>query len=167
MKKIATVLLLFLMLIGLTAMYVHKFYVAVYQMDYSPEKKALHITSRIFIDDFNAALGKKYKKKYYLGTSKESNEEVLAMQQYLLEKLAVKINGQEKNIRYLGKEMEDDVLICYYSIKDVEQPRTLDVKCTLLLDYISEQQNIIHANVAGVRKSLLLTEDTTKGSLKF
>ena len=45
----------------------HKFYMAVYQINYAPEKKMLQITSRIFIDDLNKTLEKKYNKKFNLG----------------------------------------------------------------------------------------------------
>ena len=50
----------------------HKFYVSVTQIDYVPSKKRIEITHRIFIDDLEKALEKKYKKKVYL-TSKISS----------------------------------------------------------------------------------------------
>jgi hypothetical protein len=46
----------------------HKFYVAVYQINFAPEKEMLQITSRVFADDLNKALEKKYNKKHYIGT---------------------------------------------------------------------------------------------------
>jgi hypothetical protein len=35
----------------------------------------LQITSRVFADDLNKALEKKYNKKHYIGTAKESPED--------------------------------------------------------------------------------------------
>ena len=40
----------------------HKFYTAIYQIEFAPKKKMIQITTRIFIDDLNKALEKKYKK---------------------------------------------------------------------------------------------------------
>ena len=61
----------FLLFVVLTSMTSHKFYVSMYQVNYVSQKKMVQITSRIFIDDLNEALEKKYKKKAYVGTDKK------------------------------------------------------------------------------------------------
>ena len=43
----------------------HKFYVSVTQIDYVAKKNRVEITSRIFIDDLNKVLEKKYNKKIH------------------------------------------------------------------------------------------------------
>ncbi len=56
----------------------HKFYVSVTQIDFVPNKKRVEITSRIFIDDLEKALEKRFKKKFYLTSSREiENADVL------------------------------------------------------------------------------------------
>lgn len=167
MRKSLLFILASLFLVVFTSMGIHKFYVSVYQVNYNQEKKALQITSRIFIDDLDNALEKKYGKKLYLGTSKELPEAETLVKKYLLEKFSIKVNGKTKTINYLGKEIEEDVLICYYNVQEVGKISTLDVYNTLLIDYISEQQNIIHTNISGVKKSLLLTENNINGTLNF
>jgi hypothetical protein len=42
--------------LSLTSFGFHKFYVAVYQINFAPEKEMLQITSRVFADDLNKAL---------------------------------------------------------------------------------------------------------------
>jgi len=59
MKKQFLYPLLVLLLVTSSAFTLHKFYMAVYQINYAPEKKMLQITSRIFIDDLNKTLEKK------------------------------------------------------------------------------------------------------------
>jgi hypothetical protein len=56
----------------------HKFYVAVYQINFAL-KGMLQITSRVFADDLNKALEKKYNKKHYIGTDKESPEDLVLL----------------------------------------------------------------------------------------
>jgi hypothetical protein len=46
----------------------HKFYTAIYQIEFVPKKKMIQITTRIFIDDLNEALEKKYKQKVFIAT---------------------------------------------------------------------------------------------------
>ena len=150
----------------MTSMGLHKFYVSVNQIDFVPKKKALEITSRIFIDDIDLALEKKYNKKYYLGTSKETAESIDFLKKYLKEKFTIKVNGQPKEIIFLGKEIEDNVLICYLTVKDVEKVTSLEIKDTVLME-LYQQQHIFHTIILGNKQSLLLTSDKNQGLLKY
>lgn len=166
MKKASRIILLFIFFVAMTSMSLHKFYVSVNQIDFVPKKKALEITSRIFIDDIDLALEKKFGKKYYLGTSRETSESIDFLKKYLKEKFTIKINSQPKEIIFLGKEVEDNVLICYMTIKDVEKVNSLEIKNTILME-LYDQQHIFHTNILGDKKSILLTSGETKGLLKY
>ena len=167
MKKTILYLLFGIFFLSLTSFGFHKFYVAVYQINYAPEKEMLQITSRIFADDLNKALEKKYNKKLYLGTEKESSEDLVLLKKYLSEHFTVKVNGQSRPINFLSKELEGDVLICYSSIKDVSKLKTLEVYNAVLVDWDSEQQNITHFTILGKKQSFLFTASSTKRMLKF
>ena len=71
MSKYFRFLLILVLFVSFTSMGIHKFYMAIYQIDYVPQKKRIQITSRIFVDDLNAAIEKKYHVKTNLGTAKE------------------------------------------------------------------------------------------------
>ena len=166
MKK--KILFIFLGTFFLTLMSfgVHKFYVSIYQINYASEKKMLQITSRIFNDDLNAVLYKKYNKKTFIGESNETPEDVVLMKKYILEHFSIKVNGQQKAINYLSKELEGNVVICYYNIREISKIKTLEIQNTALLDLNSEQQNIIQTRFNGKKQSLLLVNDNVKGMLK-
>ena len=70
----------------------HKFYVSVTQIDFVPNKKRVEITSRIFIDDLEKALEKKFKKKFYITSTKEIENSEILIQEYLKEKIKISIN---------------------------------------------------------------------------
>lgn len=165
MKKIRIFFLLMLFA-TLSSMALHKFYVSVNQVEFVPKKKALEITSRIFIDDIDLALEKKYGKKLYLGTSKESSESLDFLKKYFKEKFSIKVNGQQKEIILLGKEVEDNVLICYFAVKEIEKVTSLEIKDTVLME-IYDQQHIFHTTILGDKKSLLLTTGNTLGLLNY
>lgn len=150
----------------MTSVDLHKFYVSVNQIDFVPKKKALEITSRIFIDDLDLALEKKYGKKQHLGSSKETSASVDFLKKYLKEKFTIKVNGQQKEIIFLGKEVEDNVLICYLTVKDVEKVTSLEIKNKILME-LYEQQHIFHTSILGIKKSILLTSGETQGLLKY
>jgi hypothetical protein len=162
MKKTIAILLLFF---ALTSFSIHKFYVSIYQIDYAQNKSMLQITSRIFVDDLNAALKNKYNKETHLGAANESEEDVLIMRKYIQNHFSIKVNGKPKVINYLSKEIEANVLICYYNIKEIQKIKSIEIQNTALFELNSEQQNIIQTNIYKNKKNLLLTSDNVKGLL--
>lgn len=140
---------------------------AVYQVNYAPEKKMLQITSRIFVDDLNKALEKKYNKKLFLGSEKESAEEMILLKKYFLEKFSVKVNGQTKTVHFLSKELEGDILICYCNVKEINKINSLEIFNSVLIDWNTEQQNITHVTVLGDKESILFTDSKRSGMLKY
>ena len=161
--KTAVLLLLFL---GLTSMTAHRFYVAIYQIDYVPQKKRLEITTRIFMDDLNDAVSKAYKTHTNIGTEKETPEDIVLLKKYLSEHFNLTVNGKSKVYTYLSREVESNVVICYLSIKEIGKVSSLQVDNSILIEVHSEQQNIIQFNNNGKKQNLLLSSSITKGMLK-
>ena len=166
MKKLFRNSLLLLLFVALSSMTVHKFYVAIYKVEFAPQKKMLQITTRIFVDDLNIALGKKYNKKTFLGEDKESENDIVLLKKYLAEKFVIKVNGEQKSMKFLSKELENNVLICYLNSKEVSKIKTLEIQNSVLTEIYDEQQNIIQANFNGEKYSLLLTSEKINGMLK-
>ena len=150
----------------LTALSYHRFYTAIFQINFVPQKKMVQITTRIFMDDFNDALKNQYHKTTFLGTDKETEADVDLMKKYLTEKFRLTINGKFQSMNYLSKEIEDNVLVCYYKINDVSKINSLTVENLILIEVHPEQQNIIQFNNNGTKSSLLFSGETTKGILK-
>lgn len=166
MKKIVLFSLLAGLFFMITSFEMHKFYVSIYQINYASEKKMLQITARIFSDDLNDVLLKKYNQTTFLGEQKESAEDVVLMKKYLLENCIIKVNGQQVAINYLSKEMEGNVVICYFNSKDISKIKTIEIKNTALFELDAEQQNIIQTTIYGKKQSLLLVPERPSGVIK-
>lgn len=168
MKRILIYPLIGILFLSLSAFAFHKFYVGVFQVEYAAEKKMIQITSRIFIDDLNNAMEKKYHKKTFVGTEKETQADLDLFKKYLAENFTIKINGQTKPITFLSKEVEaGDVLVCYSRIKEIDKFKTIEISNTILVDWNSEQQNITHISAFGTKRSVLFTESSRKELLKY
>ena len=166
MRKITLNILMLFLFVSLSSMALHKFYTSIYQINYVPQKKMIQITSRIFIDDLNDAIEKRYHSKSYIGTDKETSKDVEAMQKYLAEKFSLKVNGVLKPMDFRSKEVETNVLICYFRITEISKITKLEIINSALMELNSYQQNIIQANISGEKQSLLLTSENFKGMLK-
>ena len=166
MYKIKWSAIALVLFVSLSSMTVHKFFTSIYQINYVPQKKMIQITSRIFIDDFNNALEKRFHTKSYIGTDKETLQDEVAMKKYLAEKFTLKVNGVLKSMSFRSKEVEANVLICYFRITEVSKITKLEIENSALTELNSEQQNIVQANISGEKQSLLLTSENFKGMLK-
>jgi hypothetical protein len=166
MKKFAFYSFLFLAVSLFSSMTAHKFYVAIYQVNHAKEKKMVQITGRVFIDDINEAIEKKYRKKSSIALDNETPEQVELLKKYIAEKFKIKVNGQSKQLEFLSKESEDNVLIFYLRITDIAKITSLEVENTMIMENHFEQQNIIQANFNGNKHNLLLTSENNKGMLK-
>lgn len=166
MKKGCKIVIICFLIVTLSSFAMHKFYVSIYQINYAQEKKMLQITSRIFVDDLNNILKIKYNQKTNLGEPNESVNDIALMKKYIFENFTIKVNGQSKAITLANKEMEGNVLICYYNIKDVSKIKSLEIHNAVLHDYVEDQQNIIQIKLYGKKESMLFTPGNAKGLLK-
>ncbi len=166
MKRVFQTAVLYLLFVGLTSMAAHQFYVAIYQIDFVPQKKRLEITTRIFMDDLNNAVTKAYKKNTNIGSEKETIEDIALLKKYLTENFKLTVNGKQKAYTYLSREVESNVVICYLSIKEISKVSALQVENSILTEIHAEQQNIIQYNNNGKKQNLLLSSSITKGLLK-
>ncbi|RZJ67212.1 MAG: hypothetical protein EOO50_06730 [Flavobacterium sp.] len=166
MKKIASVAVFLLLCVTLSS-FAHKFYVGIFQVNFASDKKMIQVTSRIFVDDLNSALEKKFKKKFHFGDEKVPADEIPVLTKYISDNFTIAIDGVKKPLEYRSFEMENNVLIVYLRITDVAKVKSLDISNKILFDFVTEQQNIIQTNVNGEKANLLLTIDNPNGKLAF
>ncbi len=162
--KIISILVLFCLF---TSFAVHKFYVSVTQVDYIQNKGRVEITSRIFIDDFNVILEKKFNKKIYLASNREISGAKDLVKTYLKEKIKVRINNKPIETEFLATEIDNDVLICYLKVSFSEKITTFEFENSVLTEMFSEQQNLLHTNINNDKSSFLLTRNEKTAFLEF
>ncbi len=160
-------LLLLLPLVAFTG--VHKFYVSVTSIAYSEKDKALQITSRIFIDDLERTLEERYDIDLNIATDKESSNTTTYIEKYLNTKFSIAINGIKVPIKFIGKKYDNDIVICYIEVPNVNLPtvKTIEVTNDILFDMFDDQKNVVHFKLTNDKKSYVLTRSNNKGLLNF
>lgn len=167
MKNKLKIGLLFFCFVLCSSFTAHKFYVSVTQIDYVSNKKRIEITSRIFIDDLEKALNKKYKTKLNITSTNEISEDEEYIKAYIKEKIKISINKNPQVIEYLTKEVEGDVIIIYTKIAISKKINTFEVYNSLLTETFQDQQNIVHTNINSNKKSFLLTNTVFQEKIDY
>lgn len=159
-------LLLVLPLFAFTA---HKFYVSVTNVNYSEENEAIQITTRVFIDDFDRLLLMRYDFDANLATDDESPEANGWIEKYLRTKFVVSVNGEMATYDYIGKKYDGDVVVCYLEVPKIKKGefKSIAIENEVLTDLFDEQQNVVHINAKGERKSFVLVKSRPKGMLNL
>jgi hypothetical protein len=162
-----SIILILLPLFAFTLM--HKFYVSVTNIQYSEEDNSLQITSRIFIDDLENVLEERYGVEMNLATDEESEETNYYVEKYMRSKLVLSADGKDRAFVFLGKKYDNDLIICYLEIEDIDLPshKTIEVENDILTDMFEEQQNIVHFRINGKKKSFVLIKGNNKGMLNL
>ncbi len=145
----------------------HKYYVSLTEIEYVEEKKTVQIISRIFIDDFEKLLRERYDKSLTLAIENEKESANYFTKKYLKEKLRIEINGKSVEFNFLGKEYEDDMILCYLEIENIRHFSKIRVVNQILYEIYPEQQNIVRIKTNSINKSILLTKENDKGLLKL
>ena len=152
MKK--TIFILFLL--PLFSFNLHKIHVSLTNIVYKKESKTLQITTRIFIDDIENTINKKYGLKLEFDTEKETSETDKYLKKYFEENLKITIDNQEITLSYLGKEYDEDIVYVYFEMENIPDFKQIEVKNTVLFDLFDDQQNIIKIKDETTQKTFFL-----------
>ncbi|TYP99158.1 hypothetical protein C7447_102477 [Tenacibaculum adriaticum] len=159
--------LLFLFIIPMLGFSIHKYYLALTEIEYKPETQSVQMIMNVFMDDIEIAINKDYILNLQLASKDEPKNVDEYFFNYLKEHFKISINNQEMNYKYIGKEYNGDIIFFYLEIDNVSEVKTIEIQNDILTKHFSDQKNLIKAKVNGDRKSLILTKKNDKGLLKF
>ncbi|PRX53049.1 DUF6702 family protein [Flagellimonas meridianipacifica] len=147
----------------------HKFYVSVTHVKYSEKDTAFQITSRVFIDDLEDLLSERFGVTAKLATNDELENANTYIKRYFLQKFVVEINGEKVDYDFLGKTYDNDVVILYLEIPNIQlsETKSIAIQNEILTDLFDEQQNIVHFKWKGQKKSFVLIRENNKGMLNL
>lgn len=167
MRNFRLIILLLLLSSGLKGFSIppHKFYVSV--MEIRQKDKTLQITFSVFWDDWSRYLEEKHQLRANLTAQDEDPRAESILKTYLKQVIAVDVNGKPVKLNYIGREYNVDLMYCYLEIDNIDAISKIAIENKFFLDYIDEQQNIVHVILSKNRKSLLLDKDKPKGLLNF
>lgn len=148
--------------------WLHPLHVSVTEIEMDRKDKTLEIVMRVFVDDLELALRKKYNQPE-LDVLHPRNGLTLdqMMTSYLHDHVTILLEGKPQAIRYIGHEKEDDAFIFYSEVTDVKKWQTIVVQNDILTEIHDDQSNLVHITVDSEVRSLRLTRENPKDKLTF
>lgn len=123
----------------------HDIHLSKTKIKYVPSKQSWQISTKIFIDDLEAAIQDRTNKELKLFTEKEDEQSDFLINEYINEKLVLLIDGNEVEAEWLGKEMSDDLAAawCYLEILETPVSSTVGIDYNLFHDRFTDQNNVV------------------------
>lgn len=148
------------------ASWAHPFHLSICEIEYRPQSQTLQVSCRIFLDDLEIALNQENNVDNYFENKSQQhiNQD---LETFLKEHFSIAVNDKERSPRYLGYEIEDNVIWCYLEIEKIKNLQNITVGYTVLLDTFDDQINLAHIKFNDKVKSLRFQKGKTTGTLQF
>lgn len=147
-----------LLLAPLMSFNAHKFYVSNTIIEFSAQNQSYGITVKMFTDDLESAIGGE---SIHLGEENEAVNAGTLVENYINSHFKLKFNDQDQMLSFIGKEVENDLTICYFEMLQSTDFYTLKIDNTMLLELFPEQKNIVSLAVGGKSQTLIMTSTHT------
>ncbi len=119
----------------------HKYHTSFTRIDYNKQENLLEITIKVFAHDLLPTLEKRLKTAIDLENTKDIDK---ILQKYLAEKFVFKTkSGEIKNFRWIGKELETEVIMFYVEIPFEGNLEGTELKNSLFFESFREQVNLV------------------------
>ena len=166
MKKTFALLFTFIILTSFTSKD-HETYLSVTEIEYDQKEKSLQIVSRVFIDDLENVLSKRYQQEVSLSYEKDlkANKDLIA--RYIDQKLKIKVEGKDRKLKFLGSKFDADQIILFIEGPEVENFKQIKVENLILTDLFDSQKNIVHVKKGESIESMLLMKGNGSKTVSF
>ncbi|SNS49111.1 hypothetical protein SAMN05421640_0367 [Ekhidna lutea] len=124
----------------------HPFHVSVSDIKYKEDKKAIQISTRIFLDDLELAL-RAFSGDEKLDILAEESWDFVNenLEKYMLDRMKLwDEKGRAYELNYIGAEIEEDVMWCYIEIEKVKKLKQVKVWNSILHEVWGDQENLVH-----------------------
>ncbi len=148
-------LLVFSVFLSFMLLGAHPIYISVTEVEYDAKEKAYELSIRCFADDVEKALSEWFESKIVL-EKEMSEEDEQKLAEYMLAHIKFSRDGKTFDERFIGFEIDNDVVFCYVEIPVGRKALPLDVENSLLLESFPEQENIMHFSIGENKESLRL-----------
>ncbi len=134
----------------------HKFYFSRTTIEQNALMNRYEITMRFFTDDLERALSTEDEKVRFADDPYDPSFDS-EVEDYIRKHFFIRINNENVQYRYLGKQVESDITWCYAEINNIPPTNILEIKNTSLFELFDEQVNEVALKINGRQHRMMLT----------
>ena len=151
-------IILFIVQLGIKDYTNHEFYVSTTSVDFILDKSEIQITSQFFVDDVENLIKFQNPNTTLAFEKRYSEKTNLILKDFIHKNFKISINKKMQEVKYLGYELRDDLLVVFYETKfSNSEIFNIEIFNSFLVNFIESQKNIVHLKFKNLKKSFLLT----------
>lgn len=131
----------------------HPLHVSTSDISYNAQDGKMEVICTLFTDDFEAGLEKQFHTKTDLTKTSMHTAMDALVKNYIAMHLQLKSNNAALPLNYLGFEINKEAVNIYLESEKTAVPKKIGAEVSLLHNLFTDQLNIVHMTVNGVRKS--------------
>ena len=156
--SLANFIILFIVQLGIKDYASHEFYVSTTSVDFILDKSEIQITSQFFVDDVENLIKFQNPNTTLAFEKRYSEKTNLILKDFIHKNFKISINKKMQEVKYLGYELRDDLLVVFYETKfSNSEIFNIEIFNSFLVNFIESQKNIVHLKFKNLKKSFLLT----------
>ena len=147
MKKASKIIVLLVAIASLSSFSsLHEYYISICSIDYNTESKTLEITHQFITHDLEKAVLETTGISLEIGNKNEHPKSDSLIMSYVSNYFELK-TSETISLNYVGKESTlDETLWIYLESNQIEKPKEITIKNTVLTPTFEAQSNITHLN---------------------
>ena len=110
-------MIFFIVQLGIKDYTSHDFYVSTTSVDFVLDKNEIQITSQFFLDDVENLIKFQNPNTTLIFEKAYNQETNLIIRDFIRKNFKISINKKKQEVKYLGYELKDDLLVVYYETK--------------------------------------------------
>ncbi len=143
----------------------HPVHVSFTNVEYIEDKKQFQILFKVFADDFDLILKKKYNIYLNFENGKKPNGYEKVVTKYILEHFKIVVDNKDltaSKLRFLNLEFKEKAVWLHYIYKFKGQGNRFELWNSLMTDLYLDQTNLLIFNYNSFQKAIRFTNDKTK-----
>ena len=145
----------------------HPVHATITSFDCKKNNKSIEITIKFFTNDLEKAL----KNDRYHDLIIDSQKSIYNIDSlifvYISKNLSLSIDRKEKQLSWVGKEIENDITWCYLEIINIDNISFIKMENKLLLSVFDDQLNICHFYCGDNPETIMLHKEKYIGEIKY
>jgi hypothetical protein len=138
----------------------HPVHVSVTSMDYNKVEKVFLVSFKVFTDDFETIVERKYDVDLNLGKENELKNADEYFNRYFRETFSFIVNGKElKEPVFLEKKMNDIAVWLYYGYPISGNVEKVKIKNIIMLDMFMDQSNLLIFKYNNFEKGFIFNKE--------
>lgn len=136
-------MIIFVLTISLHSL-LHPVHVSVASIEYIPEKEEFAVSFKIFIDDFESIIYRKYGVELKLGKEDEWKDQSVYFDKYIIDSFSFLIDKNRQLVPvYQRKKINEEAIWLYYSYKCRGKIKSVTIRNSLMMDMFDDQTNLL------------------------